>query len=224
MTGRYLVDSSLDEFGDRPFLRKQPVMKRTASESEIDELDFARAREYSLLGILLSQGPDAQLLSDLILLQGDATPLGQAHSALANAALGSSAGKIANEHFTLFAGLRDGGLCPYASYYFADTLYGRPLALLRDTLRELGIEKAPERPEPEDHIGFLCGIMAGLIRHEIPAPRGADRMFFDKHLSTWTRRLFVDLESTKTSNFYSAVGSIGRTFIDIETRAFDLPS
>jgi hypothetical protein len=25
-------------------------------------------------------------------------------------------------------------------------------------------------------------------------------------------------------NFYSAVGSIGRTFIDIETRAFDLPS
>jgi TorA maturation chaperone TorD len=104
----------------------------------------------------------------------------------------------------------------------AQTLYGRPLARLRETLQPLGVEKAPERIEPEDHAGFLCEVMAGLIGGEIPAPVGTDRMFFGEHLASWIKRFFVDLETAKSADFYRSVGILGRTFIDVETHAFTL--
>jgi TorA maturation chaperone TorD len=114
----------------------------------------------ALLATLLARSPDAQLLSVLADLRGDASPLGQAHVALAEAARQSSEESAAREYFALFAGLKDDALLPYASHYLADTLYGRPLARLRDKLELLGIEKAPEWQEPEDHAAFLCEIMA----------------------------------------------------------------
>jgi TorA maturation chaperone TorD len=190
----------------------------------IDEIDSARAREYALLATLLWRSPDAKLLSGLAGLGSDASPIGQAHAALAEAARRSSAESAAREYFALFAGLKDGALLPYASHYLTDTLYGRPLARLRDTLERLGIEKAAERTEPEDHAGFLCEIMAGLVGGDIPAPFGADRTFFKEHLASWMRRFFVDVETTKSADFYGRVGALGRTFIDIEAEAFALPS
>jgi TorA maturation chaperone TorD len=113
-------------------------------------------------------------------------------------------------------------LLPYASHYLAGTLYGRPLARLRETLQPLGVEKAPERIEPEDHASFLCEVMAGLIGGDISAPDCADRIFFEEHLVSWIRRFFVDLETAKSADFYRSVGILGRTFIDVETRAFAL--
>jgi TorA maturation chaperone TorD len=199
-------------------------MTKPFSDLEIDVLDVARAREYALLAILLLKGPSAALLSDLTRLQGDATPLGRAHSALADAASRASVESIATEHFTLFAGLRERWLWPCASHYLTDTVYGRPLARLRETLRAFHIEKAPGRTEPEDHIGLLCEIMAGFARAEIPRLPGVDRIFFEKHLAPWARRFFVDLEKASISTFYRAVGTLGRTFIDIETDAFGLAS
>jgi TorA maturation chaperone TorD len=187
-----------------------------------EEIDSARAREYALLASLLSQSPSALLLCNLVRLQGDLSPLGRAHTALAEAALRSSASSTADEYFTLFAGLKDGALLPYASHYVADTLYGRPLARLRETLRVLGIEKAPEQLEPEDHIGVLCEIMAGLISGDIPASAGAEQAFFDRHLASWMRRFFVDLENRPSAIFYRTVGLLGRTFAEIEAEGFGL--
>jgi TorA maturation chaperone TorD len=188
----------------------------------IDEIDSARAREYALLATLLSHSPDAQLLSGLAGLRSDFSPIGQAHAALAEAARQSSEESVAGEYFALFAGLKDGALLPYASHYLTGTLYGRPLALLREKLQLLGIEKAPDRIEPEDHAGFLCEIMAGLVGGDISAPVGADRAFFEEHLASWIRRFFVDLETTKSTDFYRSVGALGRTFIDVESEAFAL--
>ena len=34
------------------------------------------------------------------------------------------------------------------------------------------------------------------------------------------RRLFIDLEHAEGAEFYSAVGLLGRTFVDIEAEAF----
>jgi TorA maturation chaperone TorD len=188
----------------------------------IDEIDSARAGEYALLATLLSHSPNAQLLSGLGSLHGDTSPIGLAHAALAEAAQRSSEESVAHEYFSLFAGLRDGALLPYASHYLTDTLYGRPLGRLRETLRGLGIEKAPERVEPEDHAGFLCEVMAGLVGGDISAADGTDRAFFEEHLASWIRRFFVDLETTKSADFYRAVGTFGRTFIDVEAKAFVL--
>jgi TorA maturation chaperone TorD len=188
----------------------------------INEIDSARAREYALLATLLSHSPNAQLLSRLAGLRYDISPMGLAHSALAEAAQQASEESVAREFFALFAGLRDAALLPYASHYLTETLYGRPLARLRETLQHLGIEKAPERIEPEDHAGFLCEVMAGLVGGDISAPDGTDRSFFEEHLASWMGRFFVDLETTKFADFYRSVGTLGRTFIDIEAHAFAL--
>ena len=188
----------------------------------IDEIDSARAREYALLATLLSHSPDAQLLSALAGVRSDTSPIGLAHAALAEAARQSVREGVAREYFALFAGLRDGALLPYASHYLTDTLYGRPLARIRETLQRLGVEKAPERVEPEDHAGFLCEVMAGLVGGNISAPDGTDRAFFEEHLASWIGRVFVDLETTKSAHFYRSVGTLGRTFIEIEAHAFAL--
>jgi len=38
------------------------------------------------------------------------------------------------------------------------------------------------------------------------------------------RALFFDLEAAEAAEFYASVGSLGRTFIEVETRAFALPA
>jgi TorA maturation chaperone TorD len=188
----------------------------------VDEIDDARAREYALLATLLSHSPDSQLLSRLANLRGDASPIGMAHTALGEAAGRVSEDSVVQEYFALFAGLGQGQLLPYSSHYLTGSLYGRPLVLVRETLQRLGIEKAAERSEPEDHAAFLCEIMAGLVGGGIAAPAGADRVFFEEHLLPWIGRFFVDLEGAEAADLYAAVGLLGRTFIEVETHAFAL--
>src|SRR6516225_3174367 len=94
----------------------------------MDEIDTARAQEYALLATLLARAPDAQLLSRLAGLQGDATPLGLAHVALAEAASRTSVERVEREYFDLFIGIGRGELLPYGSYYLSGFLYERPLA------------------------------------------------------------------------------------------------
>jgi TorA maturation chaperone TorD len=188
----------------------------------LDEVDSARAREYALLATLLSRSPDAQLLSGLAGLQIDNSLIGLAHAALAEAAQQATEESVGHEYVVLFGGVGGSALLPYASHYLAQTLYGRPLARIRETLQPLGVEKAPERIEPEDHVSFLCEVMAGLIGGDISAPGGTDRTFFNEHLSSWIRRFFVDLEGAKSADFYRSVGALGRTFVDVEKHAFTL--
>jgi TorA maturation chaperone TorD len=185
----------------------------------IDELDHARAQEYALLASLLARNPDTAVLQRLALLKGDETPLGQAHAALGAAAANASAETVRREYFDLFAGLGDGGLMPYASFYLAGSLYGRPLERLRQTLQGLGIEKT-SRSEPEDHAAIVCEVMAGLTGGSIPAAAGIDGEFFKTHVAPWIRSFFVDLEKSNATAFYAHVGALGRIFIDIETEAF----
>jgi TorA maturation chaperone TorD len=195
-------------------------MVAESSNRIVDEIDRARAQEYALLATLLARSPNAELLSRLAGLPGDGSPIGLAHTALAKSARRTSEEDASREYFALFAGLGEGSFLPYSSHYLAETLYGRPLAELRQTLQHLGIEKAPERTEPEDHVAFLCEIMAGLAGGGISAPEGADRSFFEHHLSPWIRRFFADLEQAKSADFYPAVGALGRVFVDIEAHAF----
>jgi TorA maturation chaperone TorD len=198
------------------------IASQNLPDRSIDEIDSARALEYALLATLLSHSPDARLLSGLAGLPVDTSPIGLAHSALAEAARQATEAGVAREYVALFGGVGGSALLPYASHYLAGTLYGRPLARLRETLQPLGVEKAAERTEPEDHAGFLCEVMAGLISGDIAAPDGTDRAFFNEHLGSWIRRFFVDLEAAKSADFYRSVGILGRTFIEVETHAFTL--
>jgi TorA maturation chaperone TorD len=194
-----------------------------SSRRIVDAIDQGRAREYALLATLLSHSPDSRSLSRLAGLRGDASPIGRAHTTLGDAARRVNEEIVAQEYFALFAGLGQGQLLPYSSHYLTGSLYGRPLAQIRESLQTLGIEKASECSEPEDHAAMLCEVMAGLVGGNIAAPAGADRNFFEQHLLPWIGRFFVELERAEAAVFYRCVGSLGRAFIDIEAQAFAFP-
>src|SRR6266446_426386 len=181
--------------------QSQDSMSQGDTRRVVDEIEHARAQEYALLATLLLGSPDGQMIQHLARLRGDATPLGGAHAALAEAAVRTNAETVKQEYFDLFAGLGGGGLLPYASYYLRGSLYGRPLARLREALQSLGIEKA------EGHV---------------MAPAGADHALFEEHLAPWIGHFFSDLERAESADFYARVGAVGRIFMDIETEAFTL--
>ena len=192
--------------------------------AEVDDVDAARAQEYALLAALLTRAPDASLLSELSTLRGDASPLGLAHAALAEAAERNTVEKIEREYFELFIGLGRGELMPYGSYYLTGFLHERPLARLREDLSRIGIVRAEGIVEPEDHAGILCEIMSGLASRRLPAPSGSDRLIFEKHMAPWIGRFFTDMENAAAADFYRRLGTLGRVYIEIETEAFDMPA
>ena len=192
--------------------------------AEVDDVDTARAQEYALLAALLMRAPDASLLSKLSALRGDASPLGLAHAALAEAAERTTVEKIEREYFELFIGLGRGELMPYGSYYLTGFLHERPLARLREDLSRIGIVRAEGIVEPEDHAGILCEIMSGLASRRLPAPSGSDRLIFEKHMAPWIGRFFTDMENAAAADFYRRLGTLGRVYIEIETEGFDMPA
>jgi TorA maturation chaperone TorD len=197
------------------------VMPHGHADRMIDPIDRARAREYALLATLLSKPPTAGLIRQVASLSGDDTPLGTAHALLAKAARSTRETDAARAYFELFVGLGREPLLPYSSHYLTGSLYGRPLAHIRQTFRQLGVEWS-DPGEPEDHIAVLLETMAGLLNGEIAASACADREFFETHLAPWAGRFCLDLERTDTARFYVCIGSLGRTFIEIETEAYAL--
>jgi TorA maturation chaperone TorD len=208
---------------DRAILRADLHGERADMTDDVDDIDAARAREYALLSLLLLRAPDSDLLRRLAQLRGDASPLGAAHAALAEAASATTAERVEREYFNLFIGVGRGEVLPYASYYLTGFLQERPLARLRQDLARLGIERAPGHSEPEDHAGILCEIMAGLAGGRLPAPPAADRVLFEAHIAPWMARFFADLERAQAAEFYGRIGALGRVFMEIESEAFALP-
>jgi TorA maturation chaperone TorD len=200
------------------------VEETSAAAGLPDEIDAARAREYALLARLLTRTPDRQLLNEIAGVKVDASPLGLAHAALAEAARAAKPDELEREFFDLFIGIGRGEMMPYGSYYLTGFLHERPLARLRTDLAELGIARSDGNHEPEDHIGTLCEVMAGLAGGEFPAPRGSDEQIFKKHIEPWAARFFTDLERAQAAQFYRSVGTLGRTFIEIESDAYALPA
>ena len=180
----------------------RPDLYAEQAATDLDEVDVARAQEYTLLSALLARAPDA---------------------ALSDAAGRVNVEQVEREYFELFIGLGRGELLPYGSYYLTGFLHERPLARLRADLSGLGIERAAGQAEPEDHAAILCEIMAGLVSRRFPAPAAAERELFEQHLAPWVGRFFADLEQADAADFYRRVGTLGRVFVEIETDAFALP-
>jgi TorA maturation chaperone TorD len=190
--------------------------------AQTDDIDVARAQQYALLAVLLARAPSAELLSRIATVRGDASPLGVAHAALAEAAAAANVERIEREFFDLFIGIGRGEILPYGSYYLTGFLNERPLARVRADLERLGIERAVGQVEPEDHAAVLCDVMAGLADGHFNTAPGADRDFFEKHLAPWVGRFFADLEDVQAADFYRRVGTVGRLFIAVESEAFTL--
>ena len=183
-----------------------------------------RAQLFALLGRLLSDVPDRELVARLAALDPDASPLGRALRTLAEAAAAvPSPEALEREHFALFIGVGRGELLPYASYYRTGFLHERPLAELRGDLARLGIARRPGVSDPEDHIAFLCETYAGLLDGSL-GPAAEAEGFFARHLRPWAGRFFADLEAAEAARFYRAVGALGRLAVEIEEAAAGLPA
>jgi TorA maturation chaperone TorD/DNA-binding transcriptional regulator YdaS (Cro superfamily) len=199
-----------------------PAEDQVSSKPEVDEIDQLRAAEYDLLSLLLGKAPDADTLSRVAALKGDASDLGMAHIELAAAAAAADERAVSKEFFDLFIGLGRGDLLPYASYYMTGFLHERPLARVRKDLDVLGIERADISREPEDHIAILLEVTAGLARGDFEADFSEQARFFERHLKPWAARMFADLELSRSAKFYRAVGRVGRVFMELESEAFTL--
>lgn len=194
----------------------------TASDGPVDQIAEARAQEYLLLAALLLQPPREAILSEIGAVRGDVTPLGLAHIALADAARRASEASAGAEYFKLFIGVGRGELLPFASYYLSGFLNERPLARVREDLRRLGVERSEGVFEPEDHIGTLFEVMAGLIDGTIPGGELEADQFFIRHLKPWASRFFADLAIAESADFYRAVAETGRVWLELETTALEL--
>lgn len=188
----------------------------------IAEEDQLRAQAYALLARVLARPPSTELLAGIARLQGDDSAFGSALTALGRAARSIAPAAAAEEYETLFIGLAQGELVPYASYYLTGFLHDKPLARLRGDMAGLGIVRTETVSEPEDHIAAICEMMGGLITGRFGPASDLDsqRRFFEAHLLSWAPRFFEDLEGARSAALYMPVGLIGRLFMDVEARAF----
>jgi TorA maturation chaperone TorD len=201
--------------------RLRPDLYSAMSNPETrDDVDVLRAHEYNMLAALLGRAPGQEILAALATIKGDGSILGQAHAALASAAANAQPDALQNEFFNLFIGVGRGELLPYASYYLTGFLNERPLARVRGDLINLGIERAENQYEPEDHIAVLFETMAGLAAGQFPAEPGAEKRFFERHIQPWAERFFIDLEAAPSARFYRSVAALGRLFMEVEAEAF----
>ena len=197
---------------------------KSESQAVVSEEDELRAQLYEFLATLLRVEPTDAVVKQVADLSGDDTPIGQASSTLAHLAQKMDGTSVRNEFVDLFIGVGRGELLPYCSYYLTGFLNEKPLAKLRQDMAAIGIARADGVKEPEDHIASLCDMMAGLIRGQFSRSftLAEQASFFKKHLAPWAGLFFNDLESAKNAVFYAPVGSIGKVFMDIESKSFDM--
>ena len=194
---------------------------------EVQEEDLLRAQLYALLGRLLAQPPEKDVLELVTGLEGDDTPLGQALTELAEIGAKTTLEKAEDEYNALFIGVTRGELVPYASYYLTGFLHERPLADLREDMGRLGIERPDEVKEPEDHIAALCEMMRGLLTGVFgqaaavwPEQRALLRRP-SRHMGAEILRGSAEVAEGSKSSMHPSAGSAS-TFMSIEAEAFEL--
>lgn len=199
-------------------------MSAVVREYVIDPEDRARSELYDFLGVLLVSPASSELLKQVSALDGDETPLGEALRVLAKVASVTMAEEAEREFNGLFIGLGRGEFLPYASHYLTGFLNEKPLAKLRADMAARGIQRAEGKKEPEDNIASLMEMMGGMIvgRFGSVTSVAEQKAFFNEHIGPWAIHFFSDLEASKSSVFYAAVGSLGRQFMEVEAEAFEM--
>ena len=190
----------------------------------INNEDQLRADMYSFLANLLRAEPSAELVNQLTKLESDESPIGKSIKTLSKLASSLDLPTIRDEYVRIFIGVGRGEILPFASYYLTGFLKDKPLAKLRNDMKEIGIQLAENVKEPEDHIASLFDMMSGLSLGKFSKKFsiGEQKEFFNKHLAPWVDLLMRDIESSRIAVFYSPIGTIGREFMEIERSSFSM--
>lgn len=183
--------------------------------------DLARADYYAVLSRLFFAPPDAAFLATLAS-AGDMAAQGAlpaAWNALCAVAGTSSAESAKEEYDMLFVAIGKPRVVLYASWHLTGFMMEKPLARLRDDLAELGLVRAGEILEPEDHFAALMDSMRHLL---LDASRSEfDRLalqqgFFSKHIATWYENLCDAIEKQPEARLYRGVAGFVRAFFEVE--------
>ena len=195
-------------------------------EAMDDEL--ARAEVYGLLAALFQAAPSPELYAQLQVAVTQAPVAGgfleHSFSELVAASRRLPLDAVRTEYAALFEAIGRPEVFLYASYFVAGALNEKPLVVLRDALRALGIERDPMILETEDHIACLCEVMRYLIAGDEIAlgSLSTQKHFFDTQLRPWADDLWDALEVHPKSDFYRALAAFARDFFSVEAQAFDM--
>ena len=203
-------------------------MKTAMLSDEAMDDELARAEVYGLLAALFQAAPSPELYAQLQVAVTQAPVAGgfleHSFSELVAASRRLPLDAVRTEYAALFEAIGRPEVFLYASYFVAGSLNEKPLVVLRDALRALGIERDPMILETEDHIACLCEVMRYLIAGDEIAlgSLSTQKHFFDTQLRPWADDLWDALEVHPKSDFYRALAAFARDFFSVEGQAFDM--
>lgn len=189
----------------------------------VEPEDADRAGFYGLIAHLMGQAPSRDTLGAISrspALEADpqlpeAVALAEAWNALRRACHSMTEAQVAAEWSDLFAGTGRPAVLPYASYYLTGFLMEKPLAELRDTLAELGLQREAGNGEPEDHLAGVCEVMRRLIER---GDWAAQPRFYERHMQPWVSRCCTELSSLSSARFYAVLADFAHAFFQWEAR------
>ena len=190
----------------------------------VSEEDRARAGYYALLARLLYSGPDAALLeaiasADEMAAEASASGLAGAWNALAAAARAMDPEAAGLEYDEVFVGTGKADVTPYATYYLSETGREKILVRLKKELADLGLARAADAREPEDHFAGLFEVMRHLITGSDDAALQKQKRFFIHFIAPSYSAFCGAISNSSKTNFYRYVGDFARVFLDIETES-----
>lgn len=183
----------------------------------------ARASFYSLLATLLLSPPTSDLLHALANADPIAGETGELESAWEQLVLVAGimdAEAVREEFDALFVSTGTPLINPHASLYLSGFMMDRPLAALRNTLRELGVVRQADVSELEDHLGSLFETMALLIQHGRSLQ--LQKVFFNQHIAGWVHACLDDMRNVQGARFYLHVARVLDVFLALEQEAFEM--
>jgi len=193
-----------------------------------DREELARAEVYGLLAALFYAPPGAELYAQLQVAPTEAPAAGGFLEAswmeLVAASRRLAREEVVDEYTALFQGIGKPEVFLYGSYHVAGHLNEKPLVELRDALAALGLERANQVEETEDHIASLCEVMRYLIAGDDVAVANLTQQqaFFATHLQSWVERLCDTVAAHPRAEVWRAIAGFTREFIAVETQRFDL--
>ena len=201
-----------------------PLSFSTVDDSE----ELARAELYGLLARLWLGPPDDELLTQFRVAVTEAPQSGGHLEApwqsLVAAMRATTSQAAASEYEALFGGVGKPEVFLYGSYYLAGFLHEKPLALLRDDLALLGLERDETRGETEDHIACVFEVMRYLIAGDDVAVSNLEqqRRFLRAHVQPWIEQMLDAVQAQPQALLWREVAALTRTFVQVETQGFDM--
>jgi TorA maturation chaperone TorD len=136
---------------------------------------------------------------------------------------------LAVEYAGLFLGVRGKPRHPSESCYLTEgqLIMQQPRDDMLKLYRAMGVDKASEFKEPEDHIALELQFMAHLCEKTNAALKDGNfkdarkcldvqRNFLGGHLGKWVPRLAADILKSARHEFYGAVAKITEAYVDVD--------